>query len=625
MERQTQIKQKNYEFDYTKYRSILIPLLQEIDKQDNLDSKKLVKILAKYPKDGNKVFSKYQLVVAYKALLKEEDQSIVHNSDLLQKIQMKPVRSISGVTPVTILTKPFPCPGKCIFCPNDVRMPKSYLSDEPGAQRAERNAFDPYLQTFDRLQALYNIGHNTDKIEIIILGGTWSFYPEKYQIWFIKRCFEAMNDFGDGVNMNFLELNAKISDQNHRSKTKNTEIIRNTSAKSYNSLITQQIKEKVKKIPNDIESASWQELFMEHRRNETASSRCVGLVIETRPDNISPEEVIRIRKLGCTKTQIGFQSLNDKVLELNHRGHNVKATEEAVKLLRWSGFKIHAHWMANLYGSNPDRDIADYQRMFTSPRFRPDELKVYPCSLIETAELMDYYNKGLWKPYEYTKLLRVVTEVIKSTPEYCRLTRVIRDIPGTDIVSGNKITNFRQIAEQELDKQKVVRKEIRSREVKNLKVSKEDLQLITLAYKNCIGTELFLQYVTESNKIAGFLRLALPNFTLPSNLDMTYITPKEFTNSAKVTKYEHPFIEELSNSAIIREIHIYGRAANLGEKTTDKTQHLGLGSKLIQVAKQISSDTGYLKMSVISAVGTRVYYRKKGFTDGELYQFMNLD
>jgi elongator complex protein 3 len=615
---------QNYKFEYKNYRPLLITILNEIANEQNFSPEKFVRILAKYPKDGNKVFSKHQLMTGYKALLNEEKPVIALNETLLQRIQMKPVRTISGVTPVTILTKPFPCPGKCIFCPNDIRMPKSYLSDEPGAQRAERNAFDPYLQTFDRLQALKNIGHNTDKIEIIVLGGTWSFYPEDYQIWFIKRCFEAMNDFGEGLNQDFLDLNAKLSDQNHREKTKNTAVVRNTTQESYNHLIIQKALKDGTKIRVGTESANWEELFVEHRRNETSECRCVGMVIETRPDNISPEEVIRVRKLGCTKTQIGFQSLSDIVLELNHRGHDVKATEEAVTLLRWAGFKIHAHWMANLYGSGVDADIADFQKLFDDPKFRPDELKVYPCSLIETAELMDYYQKGLWQPYSHEELLEVITEVMKRTPEFCRLTRIIRDIPGTDIVSGNKVTNFRQIAELELDKRGIVRNDIRSREIKNQQVTKSDLTLKILAYRSDIGTELFLQYVTDKNLITAFLRLSLPNFIITPELDMQFIDPSDLYGNPKIQAFKHPFIAELSNSAMIREIHVYGKAANLGEKSDDKTQHLGLGTALINTAREITSKLGYQKMAVISAVGTREYYRKKGFVDGDLYQFMKI-
>jgi len=608
---------KNYSFNPENYKSELLKILVEIDSEKTLSEQKFQQILTKHPKDDKGVFSKNNLVIGYKYLESKGDLAEVKSKlELLKKIQMKPVRTQSGVTPVTILTKPFPCPGQCIFCPNDIRMPKSYLSDEPGAQRAERNNFDPYLQTYDRLQALKNIGHNTDKVEIIILGGTWSDYKENYQIWFVKRCFQAMNDFGDGLEKDYLNLNSKLSKINYREEPKNTEVIRNTRSsilpeikpsQTYNQIIAHQNLSEEKRESAKLESATWEELFLEQRRNETNNSRCVGLVIETRPDNISPQEVIRIRKLGCTKTQIGFQSLDDKVLELNHRGHNVKATRDAVELLRWAGFKIHAHWMANLYGSSPKEDLEDFNKLFSDPDFCPDELKVYPCSLIETAELMDYYKAGLWKPFSQEELLMVIIEVIKNTPEYCRLTRIIRDIPGTDIVVGNKTTNFRQLAEIQMDKMGIIRKDIRSREIKNQVVTMDELELKIMKYPSSIGEEQFLQYVTKDNKIVGFLRLSLPKL-----------------EKEKVQKFDHPFISELSNSAMIREIHVYGLAANIGEKNTQKSQHLGLGESLIKKAKEIAKEYSYQRISVISAIGTKEYYRKKGFNDGEMYQYLEL-
>jgi len=528
---------------------------------------------------------------------------------------------LSGVATLTVLTKPFPCPGKCIFCPNDVRMPKSYLANEPSAQRALKNNFDPYLQTYNRLQALNNIGHPIDKIEVIILGGTWSFYPEKYQIWFVKRIFEALNDFSENLDKRAQILNTKSNldwqtikyipttfrnteRQKLRSITSvNKGVCSETENQNYNltynQIINQILKQNNQQQLSQNEQATWEELFAEHRRNETAKCRCVGLVVETRPDNISPAEVIRIRKLGCTKTQIGFQSLNDEVLAKNHREHDVSATRKAVKLLRQAGFKIHAHWMANLYGSSIAQDIMDYQTIFNDPDFRPDELKIYPCSLLETAELMDYYKQGLWHPYSYEELLQVVTECIASTPPYCRLTRVIRDIPSTDIVVGNKYANFREIAEQKLDQLGIPRLEIRSREIKNQKVTREQLQLDIITYETNCGEEQFLQFITKDNRLTGFLRLHLP---FDKNL-------------------EHPFVPELANSAIIREIHIYGQTVSLGKQDQGKAQHLGLGTSLIEEATKITKTKGYAKLAVISAVGTREYYRRRGFQDGELYQF----
>src|SRR3990172_4314293 len=226
---------------------------------------------------------KHMLVAAYQQLTGSGEWQ--PDPRLLARIRMKPVRSLSGVTVVTALTKPYPCPGKCIFCPTDVRMPKSYLPDEPGAMRGLQHAFDPYDQVISRLEALQAVGHPTDKIELLILGGTWSAYRRDYQEWFVLRCFEALN----GVGASSLSEAQAI--------------------------------------------------------NETAEHRDVGLVIETRPDHIDRGELAWLRYLGVTKVQLGAQSLDDHILELNRRGHDLAETRRAGNLLRAGGFKIVLHWM----------------------------------------------------------------------------------------------------------------------------------------------------------------------------------------------------------------------------------------------------------------------------------------
>jgi elongator complex protein 3 len=585
-----------FTFDYTKYKDILLQILKEIDKEDDLSWRKLRQILGRYPKDGNKMFTKNHLVKAFREVTKEYpnmfDENIVH------KIQMKPIRTQSGVTTVTVLTKPFPCPGKCIFCPNDIRMPKSYLADEPGAQRASRNRFDPYLQTYRRLTALKEIGHNTQKIEMIILGGTWSFYPENYQIWFIKRCFEAINDFGDEIDQT-VQIESNTSDYEISDQDLNSNNIKENKF-NYNKVITDITQKSNKELNEKSESASWEELFEQHKRNETNNSRCVGLTVETRPDNISVEEVIRIRKLGCTKTQIGIQSLRDEILDKNKRGHRVADTIYAIKLLRSAGFKIHAHWMANLYGANVQEDIEDFKKLFNNPEFHPDELKIYPCVLIETAELIDYYNAGKWTPYSEEELVELLSSCIAYTPEYCRLTRIIREFSSDVIVDGSKKTNLRQVVEKKLIDNGIELKDIRSREIQTKIVEWKDLIYNQIIYRTTNSTEFFLQYITNSNKIVGFLRLSLPDSKI------NIITA------------------ELNDSAIIREIHVYGRVNNIGEQKKGHAQHLGLGTKLIEKAKEISKLHNYKQLAVISSVGTREYYRKRGFSDGVLYQKMEI-
>lgn len=586
---------RDFSFEPEQYRQELFGILNDVVASKEWDDIRFHKIVKKHPKDKSKIFSRDQIWRGYRYFVEKGEYPA--SRDLQDRIKMKPIRSMSGVTTVTVLTKPFPCPGKCIFCPNDVRMPKSYLADEPGAQRAERNNFDPYLQTYNRLKALDNIGHNTEKIELIVLGGTWSFYPEEYQIWFIKRCFEALNDFPG------IDRRDEIHTQNvYEEADKIPAYTEEGKLKTYNSIISHVAVHKGKGFFSQSEFASWEELFEQHKTNETAHSKCVGLVIETRPDYIDENEVIKIRKLGATKVQIGIQSLDDRVMELNKRGHGRKETENAIKLLRTAGFKIHAHWMPNLLGATPESDIADYNNLWDET-IRPDELKIYPCSIIKNTELYKEFQSGNYHPYNYDELLEVLKTTMPLTPRYCRLTRVVRDIPSTDIVEGNKLTHFRQIAENKITEEGKRCQCIRCREVKNMQITMDDLELETLEYNSSIGKQIFLSYKTKKDdKLAGFLRLSLPDKNISQN----------------------NFIEELRNKAMIREIHVYGQVVGVGKRSEGKSQHLGLGSKLIEKAKEFAKANNFSDISVISAIGTREYYRKKGFTDEGLYMMSSV-
>jgi elongator complex protein 3 len=538
-------------------KDILLQIIRKISVLDNPDERDVALVIARHPSLSLKTFSKSQIIEAYRKYKKEIKFSPKKEKEFLQRIKMKKVRTSSGVTPVAIMTKPYPCPGNCIYCPNDPKVPKSYLSLEPGAQRALSNNFDPYLQVYNRLVAYTKIGHVTDKVEIIVLGGTWSFYPESYQVWFIKRAFDALNDF-----------NPKKSNYLKTTKEKGQE------------------------------KTSWSSLYLAQKINETAKSRCVGLVLETRPDYISQDEVVKLRKLGATKIQIGVQSLSNDILKLNKRGHGVKETENAFRLLRTAGFKIHAHWMPNLYGSTPKKDIEDYKKLFSDKNFKPDELKIYPCSLILNTGLYDIYKKKKWRPYTEKQLLYVLENCITSTPRYCRLTRVIRDISSNDIVAGNKKSNFRQVVEKSLKDKKLKINEIRHREVKNIDVSLDKLSLRDTVYETKSSTEHFLEFVTKDDKIAGFLRLSVPKVDT--------------------------FINEISGSTIIREVHVYGQVVGFGKEEEGKAQHMGLGSLLIKKAEEITLSLGVTKISVISSIGTRRYYSKKGYKLKNIYQVKSL-
>ncbi len=404
------------------------------------------------------------------------------------------------------------------------------------------------------------MGHPVDKVELIILGGTWSAYPQDYQRWFIKQCFQALNDF-----------NPKSTKKINPDKDLDLS-----------------------------EKTTWGELKTAHQENETADSRSVGLVVETRPDLIDQNEVINLRKLGCTKVQLGIQFLDDKILKLNQRGHNLADNKRAIKLLRQAGFKIQAHWMPNLYGSTPKKDKQNYLKLFESKDFKPDELKIYPCSLLKNTKLMKYYHQGKWRPYTKAELTEVLGFCLTHTPQYCRLSRIVRDIPSTEIIAGNLKTNFREYIEKELKKKGETIKDIRAREIKRKDFNSEEINLEKIEYKTNSSHEIFLQYVIPSKKdylpsrLLGFLRLSLPT-----------------------KENQQP---ELKNAAVIREVHVYGPALPIGRQSKKQPQHLGLGTKLIAQAKKIAAGRGFKKLAVISAVGTRKYYQKLGFKKGDLYQ-----
>ena len=296
---------------------------------------------------------------------------------------MKPMRTHSGVAPVTVLTAPAGCPGECIFCPDDYRMPKSYIYDEPGCQRAERDGFDPYAQTLGRIRAFESIGHSADKVELLVLGGTWSAYSRDYREWFVRRCLDAMN--AAGTHDGYADA-ATVQEAQHI--------------------------------------------------NARAQHRNVGLVVETRPDWVTPEEIRHLRSLGVTKVQIGVQSLDDDVLALNKRGHDVASVRRALGLLRTAGFKLQLHWMPNLLGATPQSDRADFARFFADPAIRPDEMKIYPCSLIAGTELYDRYLAGEYRPYALDELVELLADVKPTIPPYTRINRLFRDIPAHHIEAG---------------------------------------------------------------------------------------------------------------------------------------------------------------------------------------------
>jgi elongator complex protein 3 len=387
-------------------------------------------------------------------------------------------------------------------------------------------------------------------VELLILGGTWSAYSRDYREWFVRRCFDAMNAAGD------LKLG---------------------------------------------ESAT---LEQAQARNVHADHRNVGLVVETRPDWVTPDEIRHLRRLGVTKVQIGVQSLDDEILALNKRGHDVAAVRQALGLLRTAGFKLHLHWMPNLYGATPQKDRADFARFFGDPAIRPDELKIYPCSLIAGTELYTRWQEGDYTPYTLDELVALLADVKPAIPPYTRVNRLFRDIPAHHIQAGVTASNLREVVHAELARRGDRCGCIRCREVKRRSVAAREVTLQVHSYDTDLTREHFLHFVTndahpQPGLIAGFLRLSLP------------LAPGVGSRA---------FLDEIAQSALIREVHVYGPALGIDAEGDDgEAQHTGLGTRLLEAARRISHDAGFRRISVIAATGTRAYYAARGFEQGELY------
>ncbi len=410
-------------------------------------------------------------------LLTEYKKLKLNQPQLLNLLRKRQIRTLSGVAPIAVLTKPYPCPGKCAYCPNEAQMPKSYLSNEPAVMRAILNKFNPYAQVQMRLRALANNGHPIDKLELIVMGGTWSFLPETYRYWYIKECFRAANDFP-----------------------------RNIKTKKHTSLKT--LKTELKK---------------EQTRNESAKNRIIGLTLETRPDYINENELWQMREMGCTRIEIGVQHIDNKILMLNQRGHGVEATIQATQLMRQFGFKVTYHLMLNLPGSTPAKDFNMFQAVYNDPRFQPDQVKIYPTVVAKGALIYQWYKQGKWRPYTTQQLINLIIKIKSITPPWVRIIRVIRDIPKESIIAGNKITNLRQIIKNKMEQQNLSCQCIRCREaghqikfsISNFQFSNK-LQLpspkiIKRTYKVLNGTEYFLSFESKDKKILyAFCRLFLP-------------------------------------------------------------------------------------------------------------------
>ncbi len=575
--------------------------------------------------------SNIQLLQTYYAMIKSK--KIQKDPQIEQLLKKRAIRSESGIVSVQVLTKPFACPGQCIFCPNDPTMPKSYIKSEPGAMRALLNRFDPIRQVYNRLLSLTLTGHETDKIEMIVLGGSFDVYPKQYKLQFIKSLYDACNTFDEYF--------------------KNIEI---STAKKYSHAT----------IDKDRRIAYPASMTESLKKNEKSKHRMIGLTIETRPEFVTDANCVFRRGLWVTRIEMGLQSTDDEVLRLNKRGHTVQQAREACDKLRQYGFKFSLHLMPGLYGSDEEKDLQTFKDLYSDPSFKPDEIKFYPTSVIPETELYMLYKDGKYSPLETDDIKKLIRQTFMDIiPPYTRIKRLIRDIPATEIVAGSKVTNLSQLMHNQLlqeqktkptarkkfyqriygeyvcygslqkllkeEAEKVIPKsweiqtcivgerpdlksvrnfvslDTRSREIRNRSVTSDQClvtrnselvtNMVMRRYMSSGGVEYFIAFEDQLGYLYGFTRLLLPEEWFLADV---------------------PWLGK--HTAVIRELHVYGNVETLKhwsveivKRWSDKIQHKWFGKQLMEIAEQVSQLHKYKRLSVISGIGVREYYRKIGY------------
>ena len=472
---------------------------------------------------------------------------------LLPLLRRKNTRTISGVTVIAVMTKPYPCPQPepCAYCPGGPTqgVPQSYTGHEPAAMRGKQNQYDPYKQVKSRMEQLTAIGHKVDKIELIIMGGTFPATPMEYQTWFIQRCLDAIT-----------------------SKTSQT--------------------------------------LDEAKHNaETSRTRNVGITVETRPDWAKQLHVNNLLNMGVTRIELGVQNPDDKIYQLVGRTHTVKDVKEATQTAKDAGLKVVYHLMPGMPGSNPKKDSAAFKRVFTNPHFRPDMLKIYPCLVMEGTKTHQWYTNDAYKPYSTDEAANLITEVKKTIPPWIRVMRVQRDIPARLIVAGVKKSNLREIVHEKLASQGEQCQCIRCREIGHRQTlgttppNPDDIKIQTTRYEASEGKEIFIQAAhPETGTLVGYLRLRLP--------------------SAKAFRPEIT----AKPSAIVRELHVYGPLVPVGKHSAKAWQHKGFGTALLSEAEHVVRDEfGLEKILVISALGTKRYYKRFGYVRDGVYVSKSLE
>ncbi len=450
-------------------------------------------------------------------------------------LRVKPVRTISGVVVVAVMTSPSRCPhGKCVPCPGGVERgtPQSYTGLEPAAMRGKQHGYDAYRQTRARLEELSSIGHDVSKVEVIVMGGTFPARDREYKREFMLGIFNALNTFDSKI-----------------------------------------------KPSATLEAAK--------RKNERAKARCVGVTFETRPDYAREEHIVEMLQFGGTKVELGVQSVYDDVLERIRRGHDVKAVVQATQRLKDSAFKVGYHIMPGLPGSDFKRDLRMFRELFENENFKPDYLKIYPTLVVEGTELYEMWKRGEYEPYSTEEVVELIAKAKKYFLEWVRVQRIQRDIP-VNAAFGLDKGNIRQLVHRRLKELGWSCRCIRCREVGHKGVEADEYkkaELVVRRYRASGGKEYFISYeIPDYDAIVGFIRLRFPN---------------------------EPFIPAIQDCALIRELHVYGRAVPVGEKS-NAFQHRRFGERLLSYAEDIAKEK-YDQIAVISGVGVREYYRKFGY------------
>ncbi len=488
-----------------------------------------------------------------------EEKELV--SDTLKK---KPTRTKSGVAIVAVMCHPHKCPhGRCLYCPESDIAPPSYTGEEPAALRGRMFEYHPYVQCFNRLSQLKKIGHPIDKVELIIMGGTFPSRDLCYQEWFVSQCLKAMTDFGL-----ILENDAEFEIDPPLIRELEKDVVKTYPPSDY-------------VLIDDIQLA-----------NENSKVRCVGMTFETRPDYCKKEHINRMLNFGVTRVELGVQTLSDELYAKVKRGHEIADVIEANQLLRDSAIKVAMHMMPGLFVDQKE-DLKMFKQLFSDDNFKPDMLKIYPCLVTEGSELYEMWKEGIYSPYTDEEAVDLIVEIKKILPKWVRTMRIQRDIPSTLIEAGVQKSNLGELVYNKLDENHINCQCIRCREIGHKKTNEDytldDFKLFKESYAACGGEETFISIEDKNEEsIAGFLRFRIPS--------------------------ENTFRPEITDkTALIRELHVYGNMIQIGNKNPSIGQHTGFGEKLLMEAENLAIDNGKEEIAIISGIGTRNYYRKFGY------------